>query len=125
MGRMMTIGELIDSLRNCRNDAVVYFGFPGFMGPTKLASYRGFYNCPALGYQPQHVDENDKKAHTLAREIEDALGKTHEGWKGGSYRYSRNDELYVANPGNTSDVLVSGLLDEGWQAVILTEYRPS
>lgn len=119
----MTLGELIEALRKCSKTAYVQFDFPGGKMPGSLQSYRGYYECPSIDYVETFINEGDKLAHEFADELEEDLEKVHIGYKGGEFKYEKSDTPYVTQYGQTSGVKVSGVLDEGWRAVILTRYE--
>jgi hypothetical protein len=118
----MTIGELIDALRKCEKNTPVFFDFPSYRQPDGIISYRGYYDQPAISFVAGHWDDEDKKAHAFADQLERELKETHCGYKGGDYKYTRDDTPFVANYGETSGVIVAGVLDEGYRATIITKH---
>lgn len=95
----MELGELIDALGLCKPDLPVYFDFCGFRPrPGSLHSYRGVAYDLALGY----VDDNgpDVVVGALLAELQQAVGKTFEGYKGGEYTMDRRTPVWVANRGD-------------------------
>ena len=101
MSEAIRMAELHRLLKRAKPDAAVYLDFGGFARPTTIDSYRGYYDRPALGMRDDF-----------------------EGWKGGIYRYSGDETLFVDNPGDSSGIVVTGLVDEGYRVTITTEYQP-
>ena len=120
MSKPVTIGDLIVLLKNCDEDSGVEYDFT-YMSPTTVDSWRGVYAEPALGYEKN----GDVKVRDLIKELEHATsGVKYHGWKGGEYSYDKDQELFVANPGETGDCRIVGIMDAGWKVVLKTGYRP-
>ncbi len=105
----MQLGELIEKLKsfapmyeNYRDemeDVVVKFNF-GYLRPSGIDSWRGIYAELAIG----HVDDKEEtKLKDLIKELEDCIGKTFTGWKGGDFRMDENTEVHIDNPGECSN----------------------
>ncbi len=125
MTEPITIGALIDLLKSAKPETKVFFDFPSFQVPTSVESYRGHYDRPALGYRKGDWGDSDPTAQELINGLTAAIsGAAFEGWKGGTFYYNSSDILFVAQRGETSDVLVTGLIDEGYKAIIRTTYMP-
>lgn len=114
--RALTIGEVIDALNSTepKKDARVYFAFANLI-PTHIASYRGSYAMPALGWGTEKywsgqnaTNAENVSPHALAKRLQDALAENQffTGWKGGEYQYTRNHILYVDNPGQSNGVVI-------------------
>jgi len=118
----VTIGDLIVLLRNCDPDALIEFDFPA--RPTVVASWRGIYAEPALGYTSHPSVE--PKVRDLHDNLKDAIdGRTFQGWKGGDYSYSADQILHVANPGGVGHLVVSGIADRDHYVIIKTQFQES
>lgn len=116
--KQWTLGQLIDALETVSDKTnAVRFDFCG-IAPTNLDSYRGYYEDLALGWEPQCNWPGPTVERFLA-EIKAQLGKVVHGWKGGKYTVSRDQTLYVANPGETGSTAVMGV-DSGYFTVIRT-----
>lgn len=107
--RAMTLGEVIDALRQAGDTEPgrVEFSFPR-MVPTDIDSYRGSYDMPALGWE---IDAYNKEGlrvtpHSLAYRLEQSIGHRYCGWKGGTYTYNRDDILCVDNSGECNQVVI-------------------
>ena len=106
----MTLGELIDILSSHPPEDRVRFEFGGCV-PTKLDSYRGYYEDLALGFSDAEFPPTIAE---LTRDLQLALVCYFHGYKGGKYRMSRATSVWVANYRNTSDTtIVSVRRDEG------------
>lgn len=114
-----TLGALIDALRFGPKDADVQFDFC-YLSPTDVASYRGYYDHLALGWTDKHEGPGHwPKASALLANLEAAIGKTFEGWKGGSYRMGRDTPLWVANAGDTGGTGITAIEFEGESTIDL------
>lgn len=83
----------------------VYFDFCN-CAPTTVASWRGVYAEPAIGWCVTGYGGNGK-APTV-KELLDELclatsGKMYSGWKGGDFTYNDKDTLHVDNQGECTD----------------------
>ena len=113
-----TLGQLLDALEAVSDKSnAVRFDFC-MVAPTDLDSYRGYYEDLALGWAPQDGYPAPTVADLLAT-LKGQLGTTVHGWKGGDYTVSRDQTLYVANPGETGSTAVMGV-DSGYFTVIRT-----
>src|SRR4051812_47710015 len=104
MNSGLTLGELIAELENLPGKAVIEFDFGGAV-PTRVDSYRGYYDQLALGYDGTYGASLPTVADLLA-DLKSAVGKTFQGWKGGDYTMTEATYIFVANPGNTSDTYI-------------------
>lgn len=121
MSEPISIGELLILLKHCRQDASVIFDFPGYQSPTKVASYRGYYDMPALGYDRIYGDMTVEK---LREELERATnGVTYCGWKGGDFTYTKDNFLWAANPGEAQGYAITGIIDDGYQVKLKIAYN--
>lgn len=122
--RQLTIGQLISCLEDGPSDHPVRFDFGNFV-PTSVHSYRGFYEDLAIGY----VARDGNHFHIYVSEMLDllraAVGQLHCGYKGGLYLASKDSVLWVANRGETTGTIVTGVdsddhvtvIDTGWASV--------
>lgn len=126
LGQLITEIESFD-LRNSSDEFKnVCFDF-GSAVPTNLDSWRGSYSELALGYKFSGYDNTkehfaDITANDLLQELKSAIGKEYTGWKGGDFIMNEDTPVWVANPGNGGNTAIIGILDAGWQLVILTAY---
>jgi hypothetical protein len=116
--KQWTLGQLIDALEAVEDKTnAVRFDFCN-MVPTTLDSYRGYYEDLALGWEPQH-GYPEPTVPMLLEVLKDQIGTTVHGWKGGDYIVSRDQILFVANPGETGSTVIVGV-DNGYFTVIRT-----
>jgi hypothetical protein len=118
MGRRLSLGEFLDVLERQPEADLVLFDFGG-MVPTRVNSYRGYYEDLAIGFG----DVDTPKVAEVLKELRSAIGKTFEGYKGGNYRMGRNSRLWVANYGRTSDTVITGIAECSWATVIATRWE--
>ena len=101
----MTIGEIIDSLSQFEQGLCVNFDFCQ-CAPTKVDSWRNGYHIPTLGWTPTGYSSSTTDTVTVAallQELRSAIdGRKYNGWKGGEYTYTRDDDLQVDNPGDAT-----------------------
>lgn len=95
----MTIGEVIYSLERAKPDVPVMFSFCG-CSPTTVDSWRGIYAEAALGFADDGRSTPNPTVETLLKELRSAIdGREFHGWKGGNFKYDRNTQLHIDNPG--------------------------
>ena len=94
----MYLEELIAFLEACDPAIVVPLGF------HEPHSYRGDYSC--LAFEPK---ENTTVGAMLAC-ARDALGKTYEGYKGGSFTMEGHADVYLSEYGTTGEEIGPVLL---------------
>ena len=119
---MLNIGEIIDKLKKCDVSKDVRFDFGGCI-PARVASWRGSYDMPALGWKPTgYTGEGSQiSVPTLLKELTSAvLGKEFTGWKGGTFCYSILDDLYVDNPGDCSHTVITSIEETLYEVIIHT-----
>jgi len=115
----LTLGDLL-ALLACRDpDHRVWFDFCSFQ-PTRLGSYRGFYEQLALGHEESTM--NGPLVRGLLVQLRNAVGATFHGYKGGAYVMGPSTPLWVANPGDAGSTAIVGLADCSWATVILTRW---
>ena len=114
----ISLGQLIDALGRREDDQKVRFDF-GYMHPTGLHSYRGFYEDLAIG----HTDEGEAPTvKEFLTQLREAVGETFHGWKGGSYRMDHDSSLWVDQSSHASGTIVTGIAESSWQTVITTAF---
>jgi hypothetical protein len=125
----LTLGDLIDLLEPInalqkdrietnQQEATVCYDFE-YLFPTSIDSWRGSYAELALNWS---ASENRMKVSEFISMLNDAVGKTFEGYKGGEYLMSRDTPIWVANEGNSGNTGVIGVLNQGYQVILLTSY---
>jgi len=115
----INLGQLIDLLNQRPQNQGVSFDFCGTV-PDSVDSYRGYYDQLAVGWC--HGGKPQTVAGLLAI-LEGAVGTTYEGWKGGEYVMSRRTPLWVSNPGECGQTIITGLAGDV-HTVIETRWLP-
>lgn len=116
----MTIFELLQDLRRAEPEAMVRFDFACLV-PTTIASSRGDYAKPALGWKIADCTDVVPTVSDLIAELEQATdGRKYAGWKGGEYSFSSSDFLCVDNPGEWTETDLVRVEDRGWRVILHT-----
>ena len=104
----MTLGELIERLKESPRQNKLHLSLPGFpvWGVREPCSYRGYYDQLAL--QPHHTPAS--VAEVIAM-LEDALGKSFEGYKGGEFIMGHSTRVWIAEYGSSSGMRVYAVED--------------
>jgi len=107
----MTLGALRDALARCHPDADLCVKPLRGLYYAGIASWRGIYAEPAIGYSTEGYADNECAVRrTVAYAIADIdatlAGRVHHGWKGGEFRYRRGETAHVDNPGQCGDAVV-------------------
>jgi len=128
MKEPITLGKLLELLKEKKKQGMksVRLDHPELV-PREIASYRGYYNQAALGFDCGYSAINDGKKNSinsLIKEVNDAIGKTFTGWKGGEYVFTKDTPLWISNEGCAGsyqivEVRRHNLMDE--VAVLMTE----
>ena len=61
----------------------------------------------------------------LIKQLKEAVGKVYTGYKGGDYTMTEDTPLWVANYGETGSTAITGVLDQGWCVLIVTDNKES
>jgi hypothetical protein len=127
----LSLGELIKKIQKAnilRDDGSpksMTFDF-GTAIPDSLDSWRGSYCELAVGYSMCERNSESRaepmKADKFLVMLKQAIGEDFEGWKGGEFTMDENTPLWVANPGDSGNTAIVGVLDKGWYIVLQTEY---
>jgi len=124
----LSLGELILKLEaiqsvnkdlDKKDETQVCFDFCG-MAPTILLSWRGVYAELALGYEREYPYPT---ISNVIRELKSGVGKTYEGYKGGSFAMGRSTPVWVDNWGQSSQTAIIDVLDNKYYAVLITGYQ--
>lgn len=123
--RQLSLGEFIDLLEaypeDKRAEDACYFDF-GFLTPTGLDSYRGYYDQLAMGFAETETYPEPTVA-TVLKWCQEAVGKEYTGYKGGEFTMSRSTPLWVANYGKSGSTAIVGRVADVTHAfVIKTAY---
>lgn len=110
-----TVQGLIDMLHPYERetpDAVVYvFGevrLDGF-----IDSYRGYYDHLCLGYviDSWENEDNEVTVEKLIGMLNDAIGRTFTGYKGGDFTMGPRTPVWLANYGKAAGGVITGISD--------------
>lgn len=118
----MTIDELLHDLKRAKPEAEVRFDFGG-CAPTTVASSRGDYATPALGWCATSYSGGGKAptVAALVAELEMAIdGREYTGWKGGKYTYTPRHTICVDNPGDWTSTQLVRVEDQDWRVILHT-----
>lgn len=123
----MTINELLAELKKAPNTCRVIYDFCNCI-PTTLNSYRGNYKLPGLGWKGTGRGSGEDELSSvyvwqLIQQLELAIsGKvTFNGWKGGEYCYTGEEQLYIDNWGDTSGTLLSNISYDEYTVILHTQ----
>lgn len=98
----MTLGELIEELKDLDPEAWVYIK-PYDLVPTGFDSYRGYYEDLALNFDTKGICE----VKTLLKWAENTVGKTLLGYKGGEFYMGWKTPVWLSNYGKVSSMMLS------------------
>jgi hypothetical protein len=115
MKPQLTLGQLIALLEKQQQDLVVYYGL-GYMCPGIPDSYRGYYNQLAFGIQ----DETQPTVAEVLAWARNAVGKTYEGYKGGTYTMTTDTKLWAAKYGESGGTMLVGVKHKGHYVLLKT-----
>lgn len=107
----LTLGQLIAALKALPEDAVVLG-----LG-TEIHSYRGYYERNAI-----EPDLPNHEARYLADQYQRQIGQPIYGYKGGEWRISDSENVYLASYGDTGPN-ICGLVPSGephvWEPLLV------
>lgn len=118
----MTLGELRTLLANCKPDAKVRINFGSPTLPTGIESWRGSYDEASMTFGPSHITDEEIDATGVIAMIDDAMSKTHYGYKGGEYTFDRDTRVWIAEHGWSGNCSIDRVIDEGWCVIIQPGY---
>jgi hypothetical protein len=85
-------------------------------------SYRGIYAELAIPWVPRGGD-NACLVKDLVKKLEDAVGSTQDGYKGGYYEMDNGTPMWVDNWGEASGTAVVDVQDHDYIVIIETFHR--
>lgn len=115
------LGSLITVLSVISPDTTVEYDFC-YLSPTKLDSYRGYYDHLALGWSEPNPWPSVQQ---VLDELKSAVGKTFHGWKGGEYTMDESTPVWVANPGQTGSTGIVGVELQYGSVILITKRLPT
>lgn len=124
----LTLGIMIQKLepivekqKERKDEATVFYDF-GNLFPTEIDSWRGSYAELALNYTES--GESPMKVSAFLSLLKESVGKTFQGYKGGDFTMSNDTPVWVANYGRSGNTAVIDIVDDGYQVIVMTAYRP-
>jgi len=110
----LTLGALIDALDELGDDYVRGLG-------REIDSYRGYYERNTIEPDPDEVN----RARVLAEIYRKQIGKYIQGYKGGDYRVSTDENVYCAPYGATGPAICGFIrTDDGVYEPLLVHVFP-
>ena len=125
----LTLGELLVLLKDTptewgdkKEPVTIGFDF-GTAYPIGFSSWRGSYAEVAINYALSGYD-GEQFAHTdlkdFVKMLEETIGETFTGWKGGEYTMTSDTPVWVANDGDVGNTGVVGIKNKDYTVVIQT-----
>lgn len=122
----LSLGELILQLKALPkredDEPEIRFDFCDLF-PTQLMSWRGIYAELALSWSDWNGEERPPKLSAFIKMLEEAVGKTFEGYKGGDFTMTRQTPIWVAHYGESGNTAVVGVKDCNYMIIILTTHQ--
>lgn len=115
METIITLGELIEKLKNVPQDLPIYFDFCG-LTPDGIDSYRGYYDQLAVGWK----EDEDPKVSDFLKTCEEVNGQVLSGYKGGNYKMGLDTNVWVSNWGRCAGTAIFDVLNCGYCVIIKT-----
>lgn len=112
----MALGDMIDGLDGLGlpGDTRVVFDFGS--EPCGIGSYRGYYDDLAIEW----TDGLHFNLADLVRVLSYSVGKTYQGYKGGSYQMDRHTRMWASQYGEASGLAIVGIEQNGGRVVLRT-----
>ena len=112
---MLLLGQIINLCGGQPSENHVRFDFGGAV-PVRVSSYRGFYNDLAIEYVEVYPQPTVRE---FMRWMEEAVGTTFQGYKGGDFKMYSNSRVWVANYGQVTDTVIIGIVAGDYDLTIL------
>lgn len=113
----LNLGQFIAALESVEMDKEINFSFC-YLTPNIFQSYRGCYEDLCLTYKEPDYETHVRDILLRARE---AVGKTFQGYKGGSYTMTNKSALWVSKKDCASDTIVTSLKETSTSVIIETK----
>lgn len=114
----MTLGAMILALKAEPQENLIFFDFAGLV-PTNLYSYRGVHTDLAIGVG----DKGKPRVRQLLADLQNAVGATFTGYKGGDFEMSSTTLMWVANWGDANGTAIVGVTRGCIHTIINTAYK--
>jgi hypothetical protein len=122
----LTLGELIERITKIKekykeekDEPIVKYDFE-YLFPTELMSWRGSYAELALNFE---TTGKYMSVSAFLKMLQDAVGATFEGYKGGDFVMNENTPIWVANYGNSGNTAIIDVLDSKYCVTLITGLR--
>ena len=117
----MTVGEIIEKLREIAPETPIRFDFFSNAIPLNcFNSYRGYYEDLAISWGT--VTKSYPRVQEVLSWFESVPGNMYCGWKGGEFYMFDDTHVWVAEDGHASGFAVTGIVLKGSVAIIQTTY---
>lgn len=115
----LDVGELIAELKQYNRGAYLRIDkSPVGLAPIELGSYRGYYEDLAIGVGPAR--SAPWNVGDLVAALEESIGSTITGYKGGEYEVTVGTRVWISNYGESSGSRVTGVRFANWGCVYIT-----
>lgn len=104
------LGNLIEDLEKYPSDAYVSIE-PFGLYPTGFGSYRGYYEDLSIRYTTEQYNDDVLDCGKLLEKAKECVGKTFYGYKGGEFTMTKNSVIWLANYGDATRVILTGVED--------------
>lgn len=100
----MTLGELIDEMRKVEDKSLPVLSESSYEYgmPSEPHSYRGYYSDLSFGLYDPLGSHNT--VQNFLNELEDCVGESFEGWKGGDYPMDGGTLVWFSEEGTCSGI---------------------
>lgn len=97
----ITLGKLRAALKKAKPNAVVQLGGANTGFPNDSMSYRGYYED--ISFEP---GPNEISAKEFLASVNDVIGKSFTGYKGGQYVMDENTPVWIAHYGSSGNAVI-------------------
>lgn len=121
----MNLQNLIHELGKINGkDKNVYFAFGNDYMPFEFCSWRGSYDELALIYGGSSSMEGPVTVKEFFQDCKDADGNYFEGYKGGEYKCSDSDRIWVVDDySSCGHCIISGIVETDYCVYINTKFE--
>lgn len=115
----LTLDRLISELEKHEPKLFVRFDF-GLFVPGEINSYRGYYEEAAIEYK--EIYGSSTRIEDVLPNYKEALKRRFVGYKGGDYWFNNSTPVWVANYGESTGTILTGILDDRYRVILTTAY---
>lgn len=120
----LNLGELIDKLKECEitpDHSGLCFDFMGLEPTGEICSWRGIFSQLAIVCGTTWDFPHKMSVPDFIKILEDAIGKTYEGWKGGGCFAQRDTPVWVViDPSQSGETVITDVYDNGYEVILYT-----